>query len=254
MPDDLTTASAPADGPWTFDGNVAARFDDMFARSIPGYEDMRDVTTSLAVRAMVEGAKRRRPGVGFEGMPRLLDVGCATGGALALVDARMPPGGHWLTGWDAAPEMVHLARQRFSDGARGEVSIEHAPLGAPAPAPGAVDVVLLLMTLQFTHRDERLERVKELVGALADGGILLLGEKVDVRDEASGRLLKASYRDVKLRAGYTPAAIARKDRALQDVLDPLTARQNMMMLYRAGARSVECVWRNRLFAVWMATK
>ena len=62
------------EGPWEFNTEVAAVFEDMLERSIPDYEKMRLASCAIAAPALQDD----------EG--RVLDLGCANGMALSRLD------------------------------------------------------------------------------------------------------------------------------------------------------------------------
>ena len=59
-----------ANSVWVFDDEVAQHFDEMLARSIPGYHAMRAVVNALVNRYLPEGGT-------------LVDLGCSLGAQLA---------------------------------------------------------------------------------------------------------------------------------------------------------------------------
>ena len=57
-------------GIWKFDSQVTEVFDDMLKRSIPGFDAMREMTTSIAAKFAISETY-------------ILDLGCSKGGAIA---------------------------------------------------------------------------------------------------------------------------------------------------------------------------
>jgi tRNA (cmo5U34)-methyltransferase len=53
---------------------------------------------------------------------------------------------------------------------------------------------------------------------------------------------------------FTPIEYRKKKLALEGVLVPVTARWNEELLQMSGFKEVDCFWRNRNFAAWIAVK
>src|SRR5215831_3591130 len=85
---------------WSFDGEVAAVFDDMLARSIPGYGEMRLVVYEIARRFLGE------PG-------RLVDLGAARGEAVAPLLGERPDAE--AVAVEISEPMALAARQTLAD-------------------------------------------------------------------------------------------------------------------------------------------
>lgn len=229
-------------GKWAFDEDVTASFDEMLARSIPGYETMRDVVTTLALDALPFEA-------GLGRTATIVDLGCSRGEALARIRERVavsPPENLRLVGVEASEPMVDAARSRGIEVARADLRI-----GLPVAAAGPNDVVLSVLTLQFVPIEHR----PRLVGAVRDSllptGAFLLVEKVLGGSPRAHDVLDAAYRTFKARS-YDAEAIDRKALALEGVLVPVTAAWNEDLLRSAGFSVVEPVWRCLNFAAWLA--
>ena len=66
------------EGSWIFDDRVTKVFDNMLARSIPGFEDMRSLTTQLACKYALANSY-------------IVDLGCSRGGSLAPIIKKSIP-------------------------------------------------------------------------------------------------------------------------------------------------------------------
>jgi SAM-dependent methyltransferase len=96
----------------------------------------------------------------------VLDAGCGPGFyAEALVRA-----GARVTGFDASPRMIELARDKVGDAARLRVADLEQPLDWLAD--GSFDLVVLALVVH--HLDGRVETLKELRRVLRPGGRLVL--------------------------------------------------------------------------------
>jgi SAM-dependent methyltransferase len=101
---------------------------------------------------------------------RILDVGCGYGRALGLLSEH---GYHNLIGFDLAPAMIAMARQRFP-------SITFAQLTSPPNLPltdGSVDAALLFAVLTCVPTDQGQRAIVEEVGrVLRPGGLFYISD------------------------------------------------------------------------------
>lgn len=221
-------------GRWAFDAEVTACFDDMLARSIPGYAEMRRLSSLVAARFARGGL--------------ILDLGCSRGGALrSLIDDHAPPGR--LVGFEQSPDMVAAAVVDVPEAEIREFDFARRPLPI---ASSSVDVVLAVLALQFTPIERRPQILGEIRRVLAPGGALVLVEKVISEEPEADALLTDLYLDGKRAAGYSEEQILAKRAALEGVLVPVSARMNEAFLVGAGFRPPECFWRSLNFAGWLA--
>ncbi len=235
----MTRDTHEANGPWRFDGDVTAVFDDMLARSIPQYEIMRSAVLDVA-------APYVRP------YSSIVDLGCSRGGALASFVERFGTDNRYF-GVDASEPMVRAARERFGDQPE-LVSIEHADLRTHYPDAGATSVTLAVLTLQFIPINYRQRIIQRVHDQSLHGAAFVLVEKIlGASAELDDRLVTV-YHDHKRHQGYSDESITRKAAALEGVLVPVTATFNETMLRAAGFRQVDCFWRYMNFAAWLALK
>jgi len=121
------------------------------------------------------------------------------------------------------------------------------------------DVVLCVLTLQFTPVVHRQRVIDEFVRILRPGGRLVLVEKVIGATNRLDEDMIAIYHDHKRTMGYTDEQIERKRLSLEGVLDPLLAKWNENLLHGSGFegsgfKQIDCFWRWMNFAGWVAVK
>lgn len=230
---------------WEFDEEVTRVFDDMLARSIPAYPDMRSLTTRLALEFV-------RPAT------CIVDLGTSRGEAIALLD----PGAHvsnLFVGIEVSAPMRIAAASRFAQ--IRNVDIVNVDLRDRAETRNALrnpglpcSVVLSVLTLQFVPIEHRAQILDDVFDALAPGGAFFLVEKVLGGSGRIADLLTAVYHEGKRAAGYTAQDVERKRLSLEGVLVAQTATTNEAMLRNAGFMSVECYWRWANFAAWLAIR
>ena len=96
---------------------------------------------------------------------RILDAGCGSGPLFAALRDR----GATVTGFDASPKMLELARRRLGDGA----ALQVADLGSPLPFPdGAFDDVIASLRLHYL--EDWTAPLAELRRVLTPGGRLIV--------------------------------------------------------------------------------
>ncbi len=232
------------EGPWAFDENVTAVFDDMLERSIPQYAEMRRLTSNLAARYAREHTA-------------IVDLGCSRGGALAdaivAVDARRIEGVRYI-GAEVSPPMLAAARKRFAKTPTSVTIVEHDLRGGMPPEGGNPSVVLSVLTLQFTPIEYRQQIVESIFERLRPGGAFIFVEKVLGSTATIDATMVDAYYDGKRASGYSDEEIARKRHSLEGVLVPVTARWNEELLRSAGFSDVDCFWRSLNFAGWLAVR
>ena len=235
------------DGPWEFDDDVAAAFDDMLERSIPDYRKMREAVNAIAIPALALGVDPVR-------VHSVLDAGCSNGLALKSIDDYAVEHGHTidrLVGVDVSEPMLERARGVGDD----RYQIMHHDLREHLPFDNdAFDVVLCVLTLQFTPIIHRNRIIDEFHRVLRPGGRLVLVEKIIGATKQLDQDMVGIYHDHKRQMGYSEEQIERKRLSLEGVLDPLLAWWNENMVRTAGFVEVDCFWRWMNFAGWVGIK
>ena len=243
------------EGPWEFDESVAASFDDMLERSIPDYRKMRAAVNAIAIPSL--SLQMRPPafvGPNKVEVDSVLDAGCSNGLALRGLDKYATEHGHTierLVGIDMSAPMLERARRVSDD----RYDIRYHDLRDHLPFHGGeFDVVLCVLTLQFTPMVHRNRIIDEFHRVLRPGGRLILVEKIIGATSRLDQDMIAIYHDHKRDMGYTEEQIERKRLSLEGVLDPLLACWNENILHSARFDEVDCFWRWMNFAGWVAVK
>lgn len=232
----------PEDGArWAFDEAVTDCFDDMLARSIPDYLEMRRLVTELGRRYLRANAD-------------VLDLGCSRGEALApFVEARTAVGARCCIGVEVSEPMLQAARARFPDQQAPQLQLLALDLRHDFPVC-VPSLVLSVLTLQFVPIEHRQQLVQRVFDALLPGGAFIVVEKVLGASSALDSLFVREYLALKAQHGYTEEEIARKRLALEGVLVPITANWNEAMFRHAGFQHVDCFWRWCNFSGWVCVK
>lgn len=224
---------------WVFDEQVAAVFDDMLQRSIPGYENMRDMTLRM-VELVV-------PRSGY-----ILDLGCSHGEMIAAIDKKLNSPSVEFVGVDSSTAMVTRARTRFSGNEM--VKIIHADIVDVDIQRMKYDVILSILTLQFIPLEFRQRVLRRIANGISPDGCFIMVEKVLGEDSYAQQQLVDTYHLYKSSMGYTDEQIIAKRKALENVLVPLRLSENIRMLRDAGFTTVQPYWQNLNFVGIYASK
>lgn len=225
-------------GIWEFDSQVTEVFDDMLKRSIPGFDVMREITTSIAAKFAISETY-------------ILDLGCSKGGAIAKL-VEVLDESYKFRGIEISEPMRLEAQKRFK-GSKSRVEIIDMDLRINFPRD-PTSVVLSVLTLQFIPIEYRQKIVKQVYDCLIPGGAFILVEKVLGSDAVINEILVKEYYDLKGKNGYTEEQINTKRRALEGILVPVTSKWNEEILAKSGFQSVDSFWRNLNFVGWVAIK
>jgi len=242
---------AGAAGPqgFAFNSRVAAVFDDMISRSVPGYSRIQSLAASLVLEKLKEG-------------DTIYDLGCSTGTSLLRIAQRIlqkrQQDPHFardvqLIGIDSSPDMVLRAQDKISAfECHDLVSVYQADIMEnPLKRTPAV---LSLYTLQFLSPRDRVRTVNRIYQSLDRDGMFIMAEKVRHQSESLERIITADYDQFKRDNGYSNLEITRKREALQNVLIPFTLEDNLKMLHSCGFKRCEVIEKELCFATILAQR
>lgn len=228
------------EGAWAFNEDVTTVFDDMLARSIPQYNDMRQATFEIGRRFVRSGTA-------------IIDLGCSKGTALLPFVGTFGDRVHFI-GCEISEPMVDAARTTFARQIdEGWVDIRRIDLRTAYPYELA-SLTLCVLTLQFTPIEYRQQILRRAYDRTIPGGAIVLVEKILGADADLDTIMVDIYLTLKANNGYTKAQIDRKRHALEGVLVPVTAKWNEELLHTAGFKHVDCFWRWMNFAGWVAVR
>ena len=246
---------------WEFNGDVAKRFDDMLSRSIPGYNEMRELVYHFGKRFI------RNDNV------NVIDLGASRGeSSIALIESVDTGNARYFLSEISEPMMEQM-RQRF----RGNVNVHlcsydlrksHRDIASAILSPEKAMVneawvdhrnlptslVLAILTLIFVPINFRQSILKGVYDGLAPGGAFIMVEKVLGDTAETSEMLVDAYHEYKNANGYSWDAIERKRAALEGVQVPVRHDENIAMLRAAGFKNVDTFWRHLNFVAYIAIK
>lgn len=238
----MTIDQTQPEGRWEFDSEVTEAFDDMLARSIPWYENMRAITTELAAGFVPLGTARAGT---------VVDLGASRGEAIAALVDRLGVAATYHA-VEVSEPMLDVLRNRWAPSLG--VSVYDFDLRHGYPAVRPADVTLLVLTLQFIPIEHRQRLLRDIHRHTAPGGALLVVEKVLGASANIDEVLVNRYYGLKGENGYSADDIERKRASLEGVLVPVTAAWNEELIRQAGFSEVDCYWRWANFAAWVAIR
>ncbi|KPJ99572.1 MAG: tRNA (cmo5U34)-methyltransferase [Desulfobacterales bacterium SG8_35] len=222
--DTLFDTDAPAEK-FEFNERVAEVFDDMLDRSVPFYRQVIEMAAGILARSLQPG-------------DTVYDLGCSTGTTLLYLARMLESKNLKFVGVDNSKAMLDKAARKAEMFSLAEkISFREQDI-TRADFSGAGGVILNY-TLQFIRPSVRPGFLKNIQNGLRAGGILILSEKTNSRDKGFNELFQHSHHVYKMRRGYSELEIAKKREALEDVLIPLSIRDNMDMLLQAGFSRAE---------------
>lgn len=226
-------------GDFVFDEKVAAVFEDMIHRSVPGY------TTIIAMTA-------RLAETNFQPGSRIYDLGCSLGAASIAIASRMRDRPCDIVAVDNSRPMLDGLEERLAALGGGPVECRHEDISECIVENASV--VILNFTLQFISPADRDRLLRRIHDGMAAGGILILSEKIVLGDPRLNELYIEMYHQFKQDMGYSEMEISRKRAALERVLLPETLAAHKARLARAGFESVEQWFQCFNFASMVACK
>ncbi|EDY84504.1 methyltransferase, putative [Verrucomicrobiia bacterium DG1235] len=225
---------------FAFDARVAAVFDDMIRRSVPGY----GMTLSLLGIIAQHYAKPHT---------RIYDLGCSLGAGTLAMGAKLDTPDVTFVGVDNSTAMLDRCRPNLAPIAdRHSLELLCQKI-QDTPIENA-SIVVLNFTLQFIPQAERLALLQRIHAGLAPGGILVLSEKIQFDDPHIQTDLTTLHHDFKRANGYSDLEIAQKRSSLENVLIPETIPAHEARLKEAGFARDEIWLQIFNFASFLAFK
>jgi len=220
-----------------FDHAVASVFDDMLSRSVPFYDEVRQLIISLILSREEEGMQ-------------VLDLGSSTAKLLLELHSKMQTSMQ-LRGIDNSQAMLDRARQKTA-AFGADIALELADmLTYPYQSQ---DIIIANYTLQFIRPIQRIELVKRLYEGLNSGGIFIFSEKVIFDNAQLDKEMIDIYYQYKKSQGYSAYEIAQKREALENVLVPFSIRENIQMCKEAGFHKIDTLFQWANFTTFVAQK
>lgn len=211
--------------PFRFDERVAAVFDDMIQRSVPGY-------THLLQLIRVLGKTHIQPDTA------VYDLGCSLGSVTqqlqqGLADQLPPSNPVQFYAVDNSAAMLERGQQLPS-----RYPIDWLCTDINTLTLQSSSVITLNFCLQFLTLTERQPLLQRCFDALVAKGILILSEKITF-DAQQQIWMQEQHEAFKQQQGYSQLEISRKRQALETVLIPESLATHQARLEAVG---FNCQW------------
>lgn len=211
-----------------FNEEVAQVFDDMLTRSVPFYLEQQQLLKTIAQQFYIPDTK-------------VIDLGCSTGTTLIHL-AKVLEGANQFVGFDNSSPMLEKARANIELAGESEkIDLRYADFNNDLSDIDLsnASIVTLCWTLQFIRPLKRDALIEKIYNNMADGGALIITDKVLTNDSHMNRFFIDFYYDFKRKNGYTNDEIIHKREALENVLIPYRFDENFELFRRNGFEIVE---------------
>lgn len=241
--DQVFTSEDERASDFAFDDKVAAVFDDMLNRSVPFYGEQQKLITDIAKRFWIPGTP-------------VVDMGCSLGTTLLNIANELEEVEQFI-GYDNSQPMIDKAManiDRAEETNRVELRMADLNSSLDDVKLHNASVVTICWTLQFIRPLQRDRLIKKIYDEMADGGVLIITEKVLTNDTSMNRFFIDFYYDYKRRNGYSEEEINKKREALENVLIPYRFDENFELFRRNGFQIVETFFQWYNFAGFLCVK
>ncbi len=229
-----------ANGAFEFDEKVAGVFDDMLNRSVPLYEETRQMAVRLALNFI-------KPNT------RVFDIGCSTANLLIDLSNKLDESSIEMIGIDNSPWMLEKAKNKIKEESAHDIELRLNDISENLEIENA-SVVFMNYTLQFVRPLQRESLVRRIYEGLNTDGCFILVEKVLGNNSMFNRFYVEIYSEFKKLQGYSDKEINQKREALENVLIPYRLDENTDLLNRSGFETVDLFFKWYNFAGFIAVK
>lgn len=224
---------------WSFRGEVFKNFDSHIQKSVPLYNECKNLYLFLTDFFLQENSK-------------IYDLGSSTGTFLEMISKR-----HNLKkkkikciGLDSVKEMIKLAKKNNNKSKNiffknCNILREHFKNSC---------IISSFYTIQFIPQSKRQALINRIYNDLNWGGAFFMIEKVRGPDARFQDILNQFYIDYKISKGYSPEEIISKSRSLKSVMEPFSTKGNLDMLKRSGFVDIITVFKYGNFEGFLAVK
>ena len=212
---------------FVFDEKVAAVFDDMIRRSIPGYATVIGMTKVFAEHYVQPESN-------------CYDLGCSSGASTLAMRKGIDKDGCKIIAVDNSQAMLSRCSEVI-DADDSDVDVEVVCADVNDVAIENASMVVMNYTLQFLSPENRDAMIQRISDGMLAGGVLLLSEKIEFESSTEQDFQIDMYHEFKKLMGYSDREISQKRKALENVLVPDSLQTHKRRLYKAGFIKVH-VW------------
>jgi len=202
---------------WSFRGNTFKKFDAHINKSVPLYNECRDIYLKISDFFLQDKS-------------RIIDIGSSTGTFLIELTNRHKKNDKTMSfeGYDTVKQMIDFSKKK----AGKKSKIKFFKKNVLSINFRKSCIVSSFYTLQFIPQNNRQFLVNKIYKELNWGGAFFLIEKVRGPDARFQDILNQIYMEYKTDKGYTAGEILSKSKSLKGVLEPFSSQGNLDMLKR----------------------
>lgn len=209
---------------FAFDKKVVDVFQDMIARSVPGYQLSLQMISILAADFIQENS-------------HVYDLGCSLGASMIPITQGAANRTFHLHGVDNSPAMIDQCREVLQSKIP-EKTVDLICADIQDVDFQTSSLILLNFTLQFIPLTDRLPLLDKIYHSLLPGGAVLLSEKISFPSDNIQEKQTKWHHAFKAQQGYSQLEIAKKRQSLENVLLPEEMTTHISRLKQAGFSTV----------------
>lgn len=226
--------------PFSFNESVADVFENMITRSVPGYTALLDFIGVLTEKFCQANSN-------------CYDLGCSLGATTLQIRKHIPHPSCQIVAVDNSRAMVERCKKAIErDHSETKVDVKLEDI--KQTSINNASVVALNFTLQFIAPDERQLLLNKIARGTNKNGILVLSEKILLKDEEEQQLITDLHHEFKKQMGYSDLEIAQKRSSLENVLVPDTLDTHYERLKKAGFSRAQIFFQSFNFVSILAIK
>ena len=221
---------------WTFDGDVADKFESHINKSVPLY--------NLGHEIILESADYF-----IKNDSLCYELGCSTGILSYKLSQRFIEKDAKFLGFDEVENMIKYAKNKYKNKnlkfeCQDVIDYEYLPS----------DLITSYYLLQFIRPSQRQFLINKIYKSLNWGGAFLCFEKVRAPDARFQDIMTGLYHEYKIKSGYSNEEILAKSRSLKGVLEPFSTAGNLQMFERAGFKDIVSIYKYICFEGFLCIK
>ena len=221
---------------WTFDGDVADKFESHINKSVPLY--------NLGHEIILESADYF-----IKNDSLCYELGCSTGILSYKLSQRFIEKDAKFLGFDEVENMIKYAKNKYKNKnlkfeLQDVIDYEYLPS----------DLITSYYLLQFIRPSQRQLLIDKIYKSLNWGGAFLCFEKVRAPDARFQDIATGLYNEFKIKSGYSNEEILAKSRSLKGVLEPFSTQGNIQMFQRAGFKDIVSIFKYICFEGFLCIK
>lgn len=223
---------------WSFKGNLYKNFDIHIQKSIPMYEETRQIYLKLSDFFLQDNSK-------------IIDIGCSTGKFLSEIYSRHQKNQKKIKfiGLDTVKAMITFSKKNNKFKKINFILKDVANYNLNKAC-----IISSFYTMQFISPKKRQLIFKKIYKSLNWGGAFFLVEKVRAPDARFQDIMNQVYLEFKIEKGFSSDEIINKSRSLKSVMEPFSTHGNIDLLMRAGFKDILTVFKHTCFEGFLAIK